>query len=291
MIVGQQNADRSSCESALPAAARSCSVVALARRRIPPRTCRPDSSRAPPCPAVPCRAPRCASKPLPSSSIASRRPSASCSHRDLHDARARRAARSCAAPPARCDRCRSCAPPADLRRRRRRPPAPTRRCVWRPRAPAIAAPAPGPDRPASKAAAAAPCCAPRRSSPPPRFLISSALAATASRSPRADQVGEVRHLHQHAGQRLAHLVVQFARDGAALLFLRLHQARRELLQSRALRSPVRWRFSSAQDLADAEGGQQQAEPDGQRDGDGQAAAELRKNASHPQLAVRSTAIR
>ena len=43
---------------------------------------------------------------------------------------------------------------------------------------------------------------------------------------RADQCRKVRHLHQHAGERLSHFVVQFARDRAALLLLRLHQPRR-----------------------------------------------------------------
>ena len=95
------------------------------------------------------------------------------------------------------------------------------------------------------------------------FLISSAFAASTSPAVLgADHGGQVGHLHQHAGERLAHFVVQFARDGAALVFLRLHQARRELLRPRAKISP-RWSCFQAQNLAHAEAGQQQSEPDGQ----------------------------
>ena len=50
-----------------------------------------------------------------------------------------------------------------------------------------------------------------------------------SASPGADRA-KIAQLHQQRGERLADFVVQLAGDGAALLLLRLHQARRELLE-------------------------------------------------------------
>src|ERR1039458_5574814 len=48
--------------------------------------------------------------------------------------------------------------------------------------------------------------------------------------PVADQIREICHLHQHAGERLPHLIVQFARDQLPLFFLRLQKTGGQLLQ-------------------------------------------------------------
>ncbi len=105
----------------------------------------------------------------------------------------------------------------------------------------------------------------------------------------ADEGGEVGHFHQHAGQGLAHFVVQFARDGAPLIFLGRHQPCRQALQLLAGvrhfgKVPRGFGFQ-LQDFADTDGGQHQAQPDGQGDGDSQAAVKLRKDGFHPRSAL------
>ena len=62
------------------------------------------------------------------------------------------------------------------------------------------------------------------------FLISSSLFSAPGVSRMPDALRQVRQLHAHARQRLAHLVVQFARYGAPVVLLRIHQARGKLFQ-------------------------------------------------------------
>ena len=101
----------------------------------------------------------------------------------------------------------------------------------------------------------------------------------------ADQRGEIGHLHQYSRQRLAHLVVQLARNRTPFLFLGLHQPRGERLQF--LPRPrdlvqVRGRLVlQAEDAPHARSGQQQAQSDGESQNQSEAAAELRERRFHP----------
>jgi hypothetical protein len=87
-----------------------------------------------------------------------------------------------------------------------------------------------------------------------------------------------------ARERLSHFVVQLAGDRAPLIFLRLDQARRELLELRPgcgdFLIARRCLSFQAQDLAHTEGSQQEAHADGKADGDDQALAELGKGPEH-----------
>ena len=180
----------------------------------------------------------------------------------------------CAAPPARCDRCRSCAPPAVLRKRRSAATfthTPLRLDTSR-ACHCSAGTSPRSSSIEGRSSSAMLRTTPIESST--SFLISSALAATPP-DPGCESCVERLAISTSTPVSAWPTSSCSSREiERRSFFLRLHQARGELLQFRArlrdLLIALRGLGFQAQNLAHAERRQQQAQPDGQPDGDRQA---------------------